>query len=346
MVNLMNAEQGLFAFFEMTPDLVCIAGKDGFFKKVNPAVIDKLGYTEQELYATPIATFIYQEDKDITSHHRAALLNGKVLHNFVNRYVTKTEKILWFEWTSLYFADKEIVFAIAKDVTVRKHAEKETEEKYKKFKSLATYFKSNIEKDRKYLTYELHEELAQLAFAIKMDIEQIAANAADLTESSKNNIEHALSVSSLLIKTLQRISLSISPNILDDFGLNATLEWLCKEFSILNNMPCSFEHAYDEDKLTQEVKIDFFRICQESLTNVIAHAKASKVKIRIEEVGEKIRLTIIDDGRGFDVNQQKNTPGLTSIRERTNSINGQLTIESEAGSGTRICVTIAENSAL
>ena len=338
----MNAKFELFTFFEMTPDLVCIAGKDGFFKKVNHAVIDKLGYTEQELYAVPIATFIYAEDKEHTHKNRTELLSGKVLHNFSNRYVTKNGEILWLEWTSIYFSDNEMVFAVAKDCTERKQIEKAVEEKYKKFKSLATYFKSNMEKDRKDLTYELHEELAQLVSAVKMDVELIACCEPGLSESSKNRIDHALVISNLLIKTLQRISFTISPYMLEKLGLNATLEWLCREFTILNGIPCSFESACDEESLTQEIKIDFFRICQESLSNVIDHAKACNAKIGIEDVDDKIQLTITDDGKGFDINQQKPTPGLISMRERVDSINGDLTIQSEIGKGTRVCVTIAK----
>lgn len=340
--NLTNSEFELFTFFEMTPDLVCIAGKDGFFKKVNPAVIDKLGYTEEELYAKPIASFIFSEDKNLTQESRTILLSGKALLNFVNRYVTKNGAIVWLEWTSIYFSDSEIVFAIAKDVTERKQIEKEVEEKYAKFKSLATHFKSSIEKDRKYLAYKLHEELAQLVAALKMDVDWIANNVPGLPGSSKSRIEHALVVSKLLIKTIQGISFSISPNMLDNFGLNVTLGWLCKEFSILNEIPCDFESAYDEENLTHEIKIDFFRICQEALTNVINHAQAGKVKIRIEDVADKIVLTIIDDGKGFNVDQQKQTPGLVSMRERAASINGQLTVQSKIGGGTMVCIAITK----
>jgi PAS domain S-box-containing protein len=342
MKTLRNPEFEMFAFFEMTPDLVCIAGKDGYFKKVNPAVIDKLEYTKEELYAAPIASFVHPEDKDRTNKSRSELLSGKMLHNFVNRYVTKTGKILWLEWTSIYFLDKEIVFAIAKDVTERKKMEKDVEEKYRKYKSLATYFKSSIEKDRKYLAYELHEELAQLVAVLKMDVDWVAGNMSELPGSSKSRIEHALAVSGLLITTLQRISFSISPNMLNDFGLSATLEWLCKEFSILNGIPCDFKSEYDEASLTQEIKIDFFRICQESLTNVIDHAKATNVKISIKDIDDKIQLTIIDDGKGFDIDRQKQTHGLIGMRERAASINGQLTIHSKIGKGTKICVTVVK----
>ena len=127
MENLLQTEFEFSTFFEMTPDLVCIAGKDGFFRKINRAVVDKLGYTKEELFAVPIATIIYQEDREVTQHHRNELLKGKALRNFHNRYVTKKGDFVWLEWTSIYFADRELVFAIAKDITERKLIEIEAE---------------------------------------------------------------------------------------------------------------------------------------------------------------------------------------------------------------------------
>ncbi|MDO9376214.1 MAG: PAS domain S-box protein [Ferruginibacter sp.] len=142
-----HSELDMFSFFEQTPDLVCIAGKDGYFRKINQSVCIKLGYTEEELFSRPIATFIHPEDKAKTAKERASLLNGKPLVNFQNRYLTKEDNIIWLDWTSIYFPDKEIVFAIAKDVTERKLAEAEIEVAYKKFKGLATHFKKTVEKD-------------------------------------------------------------------------------------------------------------------------------------------------------------------------------------------------------
>lgn len=345
MVSLMKSEFEFFDFFEMTPDLVCIAGKDGFFKKVNPVVIEKLGYSLEELFARPISSFIYQEDKESTRHNREDLLSGKVLHNFTNRYVSKNGSILWLEWTSIYFPNNEIVFAIAKDITERKLIENETTEQFKKFKNLASFFKNNIEKNRKYLAYQLHEELAQLMFAVKMDIDLIANNSHELSETSRGTVDHALAVSKLTIQTLQRISFSISPGMLDEFGLNVTMDWLCKEFSILNGIPCDFESAYDEDTLTGEIKIDFFRICQESLTNVSEHALAKKVKVSIQSIDDKIQLTITDDGKGFEIDQKKATPGLNSMKERAASINGTLTVISKPGEGTTVSMILAKENA-
>ena len=335
-INGISTEAELAAFFEMTPDLVCIAGTDGYFKKVNQAVIDKLGYTKQELFAQPIATFIFAEDQTVTQNNRVGLLAGTPLRNFINRYVTKSGQLVWLEWTSVYSPDKEIVFAIAKDVTERKEIELEVEKKFNKFKNLATHLKTRIEKDKKFLAYELHEEIAQLVVVSKLDMEWMDNNSEGLPVAFTKRIEHALTISRLLVKAIQKISFSISPSMIDELGLNAAMEWLCNEFSLLNNVHCSYTHAYKEDSLTSDTPTDFFRICQECLANVAQHANATTVEVSITASGNTVTLLIKDNGKGFDVNQLKDSSGLLSLQERAASINAILTITSQPGSGTTV----------
>jgi PAS domain S-box-containing protein len=327
----------------MTPDLVCIAGRDGFFKMVNRAVIEKFGYTREELMTHPITFFMHPEDRQLTLHKRAELFEGKSLVNFRNRYVTKSGNILWLEWTSLYFPDEAVVFAIAKDITKRRQMELEIEEDYRKFKGLATHFKSSIEEDRKYLARELHEELAQLASILKMDIESARKHLAVLPPSAGDRIENAAIVSQQLITTIRRLSFSISPNMLEHLGLNATLEWHCKEFSILSSISCVFQSTFDDIRLTDEVRIDLFRICQEALQNILKHAQATEVKVTMEEAGRQIRMTIVDNGKGFDQATQKCQTGLIRMRERAASISAVLSIDSAPGRGTAVSVTITKS---
>lgn len=335
-----DPEIHLSSFIELTPDLVCIAGRDGFFKKVNRAVIEKFGYTEEELMTHPIAFFMHPEDKQLTLHKRAELFEGKSLVNFRNRYITKGGTTLWLEWTSLYFPTEAVVFAIAKDITKRRQVELDIEEDYRKFKGLATHFKSSIEEDRKFLARELHEELAQLASVLKMDIEAARKHAAVLPPAARDRIEDAAVVSQQLIMTIRRLSFSISPNMLEHLGLNATLEWHCKEFAVLSGVPCVFQSSFDDSRLTDELRIDLFRICQEALQNIFKHAQASEVKVTLEELGRQVRMTILDDGKGFDQAQQKRRAGLVRMRERATSINADLSIHSAPGRGTAISVSI------
>jgi signal transduction histidine kinase len=140
--------------------------------------------------------------------------------------------------------------------------------------------------------------------------------------------------------TIRRLSFSISPNMLEHLGLNATLEWHCKEFSILSGISCVFQSTFDDTRLTDEIRIDLFRICQEALQNILKHAQAGEVQVSVEELGQQVRLTIIDNGKGFDQTLQKRQPGVIRMRERAASINAVLSVQSAPGRGTAISVTI------
>lgn len=111
----------LESFINLSPDLVCVAGFDGYFKKINPAVTKTLGYSEEELFSKPISHFIYEDDKLTTGRNREKILNGIPLLNFENRYVTKSGDIVWFAWTSIPIKAEQVVFAIAKDITKKKN---------------------------------------------------------------------------------------------------------------------------------------------------------------------------------------------------------------------------------
>lgn len=334
----------LSAFFAVSPDLVCIASKDGFFKKVNDSVLRVLGYTEEELFARPISSFIVDEDKDATHITRQKLLQGETLINFSNRYRTKSGKIVWLEWTSIYFTENEVVLGIAKDITARKEWEKAVEDKYTKFKGLASHFKNSIEKDRRSLAYGLHEEMAQLAAAVKMELDILPIVMPDLPEIALGKIGGAAEKTQMLIEVLQRLSFSISPSMLHDFGLTATMQWLVKEFTRISGIPCKFTSAYEEDKLTNEIKTDFFRICQEALNNAMRHADPQKVDIHLFESAQNIMLSIMDDGKGFDLATLSATGGLNHMKERAASINGNLEIDTKPGGGTTVTVVVEKQS--
>jgi len=336
----MQSEFDLFAFFEMTPDLVCIAGKDGFFRQINQAVINKLKYAKEELFSRPIADFIHPDDREFTVQRRSNLLEGNALVNFENRYVTSDNQVVWLAWTSVYIPANEVVFAIAKDITQKKLAEEAIVAKYQKFRGLASHFKKSIENERKYLANELHEELAQLATVIRIDLDWMNIHLKEVPVLAKNRIEHALGITDLLIETIKRISFAVSPKMLDDLGLSATLEWHCKEFALLNGIPCHFYSAIDESRLSKVVKLDIFRICQESLSDIMLQALANSVEVTIEDADEYLELSIVDDGMGFNVDSRFRSPGMNTRLKLVDSLNGKLNIVRDPEAGTTVNVII------
>lgn len=113
-------------FFNLSADLICIAGFDGYFKKINPAVSRTLLYTEAELFSRPIDTFVHEDDRPLTGAKRKDIIKGQPLLNFENRYITKSGQIVWLAWTSMPVMARQQVFAIAKDITWMKNTERDT----------------------------------------------------------------------------------------------------------------------------------------------------------------------------------------------------------------------------
>ena len=117
------AERELDRFFDLSIDLLCIAGTDGMFKRLNPAFEDVLGYTREELMACPFIAFVHPEDRDATRSELTRLSRGEPTVRFENRYVCKDGSIRHFAWTASPVAEEKIVYAVARDITRMKMAD-------------------------------------------------------------------------------------------------------------------------------------------------------------------------------------------------------------------------------
>jgi two-component system sensor histidine kinase UhpB len=141
------------------------------------------------------------------------------------------------------------------------------------------------------------------------------------------------------IKNVQRISSDLRPGILDDLGLVSAVEWYCNEFEERSGIKCSLK-LDNSDYNDSQINLVFFRVLQETLTNVLRHASASFVKVNLRKSYKGITMTIHDNGVGIPeekINSNKSL-GLISIRERVKQFNGKIDISSIKGNGTKLIV--------
>jgi len=110
-------------YFELSRDLVCTAGFDGFLKQLNAAWTQTLGWSEAELLSRPFMDFVHPDDREITEQERASLARGGILVDFVSRYATKDGGWRWIDWTAMAIVEEGLIYASARDVTQRKAAE-------------------------------------------------------------------------------------------------------------------------------------------------------------------------------------------------------------------------------
>jgi len=118
-----RAQEELDRFFDVSLDMLCIAGFDGYFKRVNPAWHRILGYTEQELLGRPYIDFVHPDDRNATGAQAKTLSDGREVIMFENRYRHKDGTIRWLLWTSAPLPAKRIIYGAARDITERKEAE-------------------------------------------------------------------------------------------------------------------------------------------------------------------------------------------------------------------------------
>lgn len=163
-----RAEEELNRFFALSLDMLCVAGFDGYFKRVNPAWQRTLGYTEEELLARPYMDFVHPDDRDATlAEARKQSEQGLEVIYFENRYHHKDGTLRWLMWTSTPFPQQQVVYAAARDITERKAAEE----------TMASYAR-DLENSQR----ELEDQAARLAQLVK-ELELAKRHAEEATEA-------------------------------------------------------------------------------------------------------------------------------------------------------------------
>jgi PAS domain S-box-containing protein len=342
-------------FFELSADLICIAGFDGYFKRINPIVSKTLGYTDEELFASPINSFVYKDDQDITAKNRKNLTQDAPLLNFENRYLTKTGEIVWLSWTSMPIKSQQVVFAIAKNITHKKQLDNDRN------KLLADLTKTN--NDLKQLTYTTSHDLRSpvnnllLAFDL-MDVSKIndeealeyidlLKSAAENLKSTLDNYVDALSQKNVLNVPIEVLNLNDCLNIVlqsirtlvQDSNANISVD-----FSALPEV--KFNKAYLES------------IFLNLITNSIKYAQPNlgpKISIRSRLHDGVKQLIFTDQGLGFDMDNVRDRVfgfnqkfhnhadskgiGLYLVYNHITSLGGQIVLESKLNEGAKFIIS-------
>ncbi len=206
------------------------------------------------------------------------------------------------------------------------------------------------EQERQKIAVELHDHAGQALLGLRAELqilkhhvppEQHTPNAA--LEQIKYLDEVVLEIS----QDLRQLAHDLRPSILTEVGLVPALEQYIDEFSRRMNMPSTFafQHEQQVERLPENIELICYRIIQEALTNLAKHAQASKVKISLNLMSERLVLSVVDDGVGFSPHRKKEVEGfgLIGIRERVTAVGGHLQIFSQPGRGTQLIVEIPLN---
>jgi signal transduction histidine kinase len=223
---------------------------------------------------------------------------------------------------------------LEQEIAERERAERE-------IRHLSRKLMTGIEDAQKNLAQDLHDEFGQTLAALHMGVESLWKSMPEEMVDQKRSIAELIDLIEQLGDKIRSISSDLRPDLLDDLGLVPTIEWYLKEFSERNpGIRTDFQAVGMKKRFPLELELVLYRIFQESLNNVVKHARAGHVGVRLTNSYPKVILLVQDDGVGFSPNQRSAGIGLIGMRERAVSMDGALDIRSLPDKGTTVRVEI------
>ncbi|WP_156826917.1 PAS domain-containing sensor histidine kinase [Geopsychrobacter electrodiphilus] len=233
------------------------------------------------------------------------------------------------------------------DITLRKQAEEALRRSEADIRNLSRKLMNKSENEKKHLAQDLHDEFGQVLCAFQLGVEMLRDHNYGPPDQYQAQCDRLLSLVERLEVDLRHMCDHLRPVILDDLGLVSALKWHLEQFA--NRHPeveTSFCGTEQKISMSHEKEIACYRICQEALNNVAKHAEASLVDVELQLDEGLLRLSIRDNGVGFDGDEVRCTQdgwglGLLGMRERAAAVGGDMHIESTQGQGTLIEVTLS-----
>ncbi len=347
---LREAETRYQDLFNRIPvGLFCVA-PDGRMIDANPAMVKMLGYRDRQalLGLDPKSLFASVAER---GRWLAAVQRSGVVEQFELRLRRCDGKIIWVEINARAVKDERGRTrhreGSAEDITARKRAEERLRDSREQLRALAAYLQSVREEERTRLAREMHDEVDQALAALQADLSSVESK---LTEgTSPSSLSSALErlktlpdAVNAIMAAIRRMVTELRPPVLDDLGLEAAIEWQIRQFEERTGIKCEWDSKVRNLKLDPEQATALFRIFQETLTNIVRQAKATKVSVHLKEEGGELVLEIQNDGRTIT---RRETSGrqsldLLGMRERATLLEGEVSIVSGEGKGTLVGVRV------
>lgn len=226
------------------------------------------------------------------------------------------------------------------DITERKKVEEALRHSRQMLRHLVSYQERVREDERKRIAREIHDDLGQNLLALRIDVSMLHARTANSHPKLNERVHSALNHIDATMKAVRAAINNLRPTVLD-LGLNAAIEWQVQDFQRRSGIECelTMEHDFYLDDTHATA---LFRILQESLNNIIRHAKASQVWISLIGDRNNLVMTISDDGIGMypDCRRKANSFGLVGIEERINALGGEFHVDSNPNRGTTLMISL------
>jgi len=237
------------------------------------------------------------------------------------------------------------VGAIVVEITERKKAEQQLLDYQNRLRELAARLTLAEEGERRRIAVGVHDQIGQRLATTKLMLQSLEAATGET--KTAQTLQAACQEIDRILEDAHSLTFELSNPVLYEVGFRPAVEsWLLQEIQGRYGIECTFAAEENPLELEKETRVVLFNIVRELLANVVKHAKAKRVAVRIHQAGDQVQIAVQDDGVGFEPSQagrpdpRSGGYGLFSIRERLEYLGGSLNIESAPGKGTCISLTV------
>lgn len=310
--------------------------QDEIFLYVNATFAGMLGYTPEEMTGMHLRDAVVPElqEQAIANYHLR--VSGQIPSI---RYLTSARHKLGHtvhlevHGSSLLYRGRQAVVGVGINITEQVSQQAELRQSRERLRELAAYINTVREEQRSRIARELHDVVGGLLTSMKLDIQRIVRRTEDREIGEITAGLLALVQES--IDTVRSISEDLRPGLLDHLGLQAALSSALREFSQRSEIACELVETEPVPPLSQARATAIYRICQEALTNIARHARATRVCIRLGGEDGALRVEIEDNGCGLpSLTPLGKSIGLLSMQERAREIGGELSTRVVSQGGT------------
>lgn len=334
-------------YLDIVGVILVVIDNNGRVNFINKKGCEVLGYKQKEIVGKNwFDNFVPDRIKAEVKIVSQKLLKGEVksVEYYENPILTKTGEERTIAWHNTVLKDEKgnVVghLSSGSDITEKKETEEKVAVYQRELRSLASQLTLVEEREKRQLATELHDSIGQLLALCKIKLGQLGKETIPL--HSHPLLGEIKGLLDEIIKYTRSLTFQLGPPILYELGLEAALEWLMEFVHKQQGIQVDLEFGEGTRCDNEELYIFLFRAVQELLMNVTKHARISRAKVSVHRENENIYVTVEDAGIGFNVAILE-TPrdedmgfGLFSIRERLQYFEGELSLQSKPGQGTRV----------
>ncbi len=339
--NLVNSEEKYRNLFNNNPSSIFIWDPRNLkILEVNEATVKEYGYSREELLNMTMKDLIpeHSAGKELEALAGVILQEENFRTNAISQHITKDGKEKYMDITlqAIDYYGQPASLAIITNITEQIELEMElSAERDKKQQEITAAVITAQEQEREQLGKELHDNINQILATTRLYIEYSLSNDGmreQLMNSAKDFIMSA-------VEEIRKLSKTLLPPSLGEVGLLVAVEELIENVKRISAFEIHTElDILDESVLSEELKLTVFRIIQEQINNVIKHAEAENVWIKIKKHNNRLLISVKDDGKGFNMTDRFNGVGLKNISSRAGLHHGTMQMNTAAGKGCELKV--------